>query len=143
MRYQPIDRDPEDGRLGRFIPDDWGHVDKYPLSALPPDKRPTQVPVVIGVNWYAEMFTPELDDEIGEHFVARAEHPLEEPELLREQLVNALVGRVVSIEEVDDQHVVLLPVTVAAPNPLLDALRIPREVVVHDDRTVLKVLPLA
>lgn len=72
MRYRPIDRDPEDGRLGRFIPDDWGHVDKYPLSALPPDERPTHVPVVIGVNWYAELFSPELDEETGEHFVARS-----------------------------------------------------------------------
>ena len=33
MRYRPIDHDPEDPRLGRFIPDDWEHVESYPLTA--------------------------------------------------------------------------------------------------------------
>lgn len=71
MRYRPIDRDPDDGRLGRFIPDDWRHVERHPLSALAPDERPQRRPVVIGVNWYAEFFEPELDEATGEHFVAR------------------------------------------------------------------------
>jgi hypothetical protein len=72
MRYRPIDRDPDDPRLGRFIPDDWKHVEKYPLMALSPDERPTQSPVVIGVNWYSEFDNPEQDDQSGEYFVARA-----------------------------------------------------------------------
>ena len=71
MRYRPIDGDPQDERLGRFIPDDWEHVEKYALTALSPDERPVHVPVVIGVNWYAELFSPELDEQTGEHFVAR------------------------------------------------------------------------
>jgi hypothetical protein len=71
MRYRPIDHDPEDPRLGRFIPDDFNHVEKYPLTALPEEERPTQVPVVIGVNWYAEFDNPELDSETDEHWVAR------------------------------------------------------------------------
>jgi hypothetical protein len=71
MRYRPINDDPHDGRLGRFIPDDWGHVEGYPLTALPEEERPTRVPVVIGVNWYAELFRPEVDDGTGEFFVAR------------------------------------------------------------------------
>ena len=58
MRYRPIDHDPEDPRLGRFIPDDWGHVESYPLTALAPEERPTQSPVVIGVNWYSEFDDP-------------------------------------------------------------------------------------
>jgi len=70
LRYRPIDRDPEDGRLGRLIPDDWGHYDNYPLSALAPEQRPRKRPVVIGVNWYTELFTPELDQASGEHWVA-------------------------------------------------------------------------
>ena len=37
MRYRPIDDDPHDGRLGRFIPDDWEHVESYPLTALSPE----------------------------------------------------------------------------------------------------------
>lgn len=71
MRYRPINRDPDDARLGRFIPDDWGHVEKYPLTALAVEERPTRVPVVIGVNWYAEMDDPEVDEETGEHFIVR------------------------------------------------------------------------
>lgn len=71
MRYRPIDRDPEDQRLGRFIPDDWEHVEKYPLTALPEEQRPTRRPVVIGVNWYSEFDDPEPDTETGEHFIAK------------------------------------------------------------------------
>lgn len=71
MRYRPIDHEPDDPRLGRFIPDDWRHVENYPLTALPPDERPTQSPVVIGVNWYAEFDNPEEDADSGETFIAR------------------------------------------------------------------------
>jgi len=71
MRYRPIDADPQDSRLGRFIPDDWGHVENHPLTALAPD-LPSQVPVVLGVNWYTEFDNPELDEATGEFFVARA-----------------------------------------------------------------------
>lgn len=71
MRYRPIDDDPRDPRLGRFIPDDWRHVEKYALTALPVDERPTQRPVVIGVNWYVEMDGPEQDGDTGEYFIAR------------------------------------------------------------------------
>jgi hypothetical protein len=70
MRYRPINRDPDDPRFGRFIPDDWRHVENYPLTALAADARPVQVPVVIGVNWYVEMDNPE-EDENGEHWIAR------------------------------------------------------------------------
>lgn len=72
MRYRPIDGDPLDGRLGRFIPDDWEHLDSYPLTALPPAERPRRVPVVLGVNWYSEFDAPKLDETTGEHFVAQA-----------------------------------------------------------------------
>jgi hypothetical protein len=67
MRYRPIDRDPDDPRLGRFLPDDWRHLENYPLRA---EDQPTRTPVVIGVNWYAEFDRPEPDDS-GEFFVAR------------------------------------------------------------------------
>lgn len=71
MRYRPIDNEPEDGRLGRFIPDDWRHVERYPLTALAVADRPTRVPVVIGVNWYQEFDKPEADEKSGELFIAR------------------------------------------------------------------------
>jgi len=71
MRYRPIDHDPDDPRLGRFIPDDWGHVETYPLAALPVEERPKQAPVVIGVNWYVEMDNAEQDEATGDYFIAR------------------------------------------------------------------------
>jgi hypothetical protein len=71
LRYRPIDREPDDPRLDRLIPDDWEHVEKYPLTALAFEQRPTKVPVVIGVNWYNEFDNPERDAQSGEYWVAR------------------------------------------------------------------------
>ena len=71
MRYRPINGEPEDHRLGRFIPDDWRHLERYPLTALADDERPTRRPVVIGVNWYREMDGPVKDEASGEYFIAR------------------------------------------------------------------------
>lgn len=67
MRYRPIDRDPDVPRFGRFLPDDWDHLDRYPLSAVAP---PVKVPVVIGVNWYVELDRPTRDSRSGEYFLA-------------------------------------------------------------------------
>ena len=67
MRYRPMDRDPDDDRLGRLVPDDWHHLENYPLTA---ESRPAApVPVVIGVNWYAE-FDQTSDDEVCELLAA-------------------------------------------------------------------------
>jgi hypothetical protein len=71
MRYRPIGNDPDDPRLSRYIPDDWRHVERYPITALSDDDRPSQVPVVIGVNWYREFDTPVKDEKTGEFFIAR------------------------------------------------------------------------
>ncbi len=71
MRYRPMNTDPEDPRLGRFIPDDWAHVDSYPLSAVASKQRLVRVPVVIGVNWYEAFDHPEQDVETDEYWVAR------------------------------------------------------------------------
>lgn len=72
MRYRPLGSDPLDPRLGRFIPDDWRHVERYPLSALAEEDRPTNSPVVIGVNWYSEFDKPEKDSKSGEYFIAKS-----------------------------------------------------------------------
>ena len=53
--------------------------------------------------------------------------------------IDALVGLVVPVEEIDHDHVVLLPVAVAAADALLDALRVPWQVVVDDQRAELEV----
>jgi hypothetical protein len=71
MRYRPIGTDAEDQRLGRFIPDDWRHVERYPITALAPEARPKRTPVVIGVNWYREFDNPEKDATSGEFFIAK------------------------------------------------------------------------
>jgi len=70
MHYRPINGDPEDDRLGRLIPDDWKHIERYPLT-VPPEEAPTSRPVVIGVNWYSEFDHPEADEDSGEYFIAR------------------------------------------------------------------------
>lgn len=44
--------------LGRRIPTDFAHVQKYPLSALPESAQPLGVPVVLGINWYDDFDTP-------------------------------------------------------------------------------------
>lgn len=70
MQYRPILSEPEDQRLGRLIPDDWEHVDKYPLSSLSEDLIPKRVPVVIGVNWYREFDTPQKDNRFfGDYWI--------------------------------------------------------------------------
>ncbi len=77
--------------------------------------------------------------DAAQHFVGGTEDAVEEVELLGEQLVDAAVGLVALVEEVDDDDVVLLPVAVAAADALLDALRVPRQVVVDDQRAELQV----
>lgn len=75
MRYRPLGTEPLDERLGRFVPDDWEHVEKYPLTALPPVDRPTHAPIVIGVNWYSAFDKPEQDPTSGEFFIAKSGVP--------------------------------------------------------------------
>src|SRR5690606_1901620 len=75
----------------------------------------------------------------AQHFVARTKLGVEELDLLRQQFGDALVRLVAEIDEVHNHHVVLLTVAVAAPDALLDALRVPRQVVVDDERAELEV----
>ncbi|HEY7595791.1 MAG TPA: hypothetical protein VH969_21770 [Actinophytocola sp.] len=71
MRYRPMNGEPDDMRLGRLVPDDWRHVERYPITALAESERPSRTPVVIGVNWYREMDDPERDPKSGEYFIVR------------------------------------------------------------------------
>jgi hypothetical protein len=48
------------GPLGRRVPTDWAHVEKYPLQALRGDV-PRRVPVVLGINWYSNFDNPVRD----------------------------------------------------------------------------------
>ncbi len=53
--------------------------------------------------------------------------------------MNTSFGLVLSVQEVDDGHVDLLAVAMAPSNALFDSLRIPRQVVVDQQGTELKV----
>jgi hypothetical protein len=56
INYRPIKSTPDDPRLGRLVPDDWEHYDKFPFTM---DSLPAKpVPVVIGVNWYSDFDHP-------------------------------------------------------------------------------------
>lgn len=46
------------GALGRNVPPDFQHVEKYPLSGLVESERPVNVPVAIAVNWYTAFDSP-------------------------------------------------------------------------------------
>ena len=44
--------------LGRRVPTDFEHVERYPLRALAMAEQPANVPMAIGINWYREFDTP-------------------------------------------------------------------------------------
>ena len=75
----------------------------------------------------------------AQHFVAGAEDAFKELEFFLQQFVHARVGFVATINEVHHDDVVFLPVAVAAADALLNALRVPRQVVVDDERAELQV----
>jgi hypothetical protein len=58
---------------------------------------------------------------------------------LVEELVDAHVGSIRAIEEIDDDDIVFLPVTMAATNALLNSLRVPRQVIVDHEIAELEV----
>jgi hypothetical protein len=57
MLYRPIKSEPNDRRLGRYIPSNFEHVEKYPLSSAMAETM-TPTPVVIGINWYSNFDNP-------------------------------------------------------------------------------------
>ena len=103
-----------------------GRLDLLGLPALLVDRRDALLEVDAGLDG-------------PEHFVAGPEHAVEQLELLGEELEDALIGRVLLVQEVDDHHVVLLAVAMAAADALLDPLRVPGQIVVDDQRAELEV----
>lgn len=45
--------------LGRRVPTDFTHIDKFPLSALASIEIPKAVPVTLGINWYSAFDNPQ------------------------------------------------------------------------------------
>lgn len=75
----------------------------------------------------------------SQYFVTCAEYAAEELKFLRQQLINAEIGSITSVEEINDYDILRLPVSVAASNPLLNPLRVPWHVVIHDKGAELEV----
>ena len=90
--------------------------------------RPTRL-----VDAQDTLFEIDTRLDTAEHLVRRAEDSAKEAELLGQKLQDAPVGRVAFVQEVDHDHIVLLAVAVATADALLDALRVPRQVVVHNE----------
>lgn len=63
--------------------------------------------------------------------IAGAKDTFEQVKFLAQKLVDPLLGLVLQIEHVDHCDVDLLAVAVAATDPLLDALRVPGQIEVH------------
>lgn len=49
------------GALGRQVPKDWTHVDRYKLRDFA--GQVTRMPVVLGVNWYSNFDSPQLEGQ--------------------------------------------------------------------------------
>ena len=77
-----------------------------------------------------------------QHLVRRVQDLAEQIELLAQDLERQALRFVVPGDEVDHRDVALLAVAVAAADALLDALRVPRQVVVDDRLAELEVQPL-
>lgn len=58
------------GPLGRRLPTDFVHVDRWPLQALPLAEQPTSVPMALGVNWYTNFDNP-IRDSKGRYWIGR------------------------------------------------------------------------
>lgn len=63
----------KDPRLGRYIPTDWNHVEKYPfkLSAV----QPKPVSVCVGINWYTAFDNP-VKEKDGKYWVGKNKNNL-------------------------------------------------------------------
>jgi len=80
---------------------------------------------------------PRLD--AAQDFVGGSKDTAEEAELLDQELEDPAISLVPLVQEVDDHDVVLLTIAMAAPDALLDALGIPGQIIVHDQRAELQV----
>ncbi len=67
----------------------------------------------------------------AKHLIRGAKQAAEQTEFLVEQFINTYIGGILLVEEVDNHHVIFLPIPMAATDALLNALRVPRQVVVH------------
>ncbi len=55
--------------LGRKVPGDWKHYEKFPLTAA---STPTAAPVIWGINWYESFDNPQRHSN-GEYWIGEGE----------------------------------------------------------------------
>lgn len=76
------------GGLGRLVPTDWEHVEKYPLSAV--GVEAAYGSAVWGINWYSDFDNPVYHSETDEYWIGedvnnlgslRGGHAIAEPYL--------------------------------------------------------------
>ena len=72
-----------------------------------------------------------------QYFVAATEYAFEQVIFLVKQLIYALVGSIGFIDEIDHNHIILLPITMTAAYALFYSLWIPWQVEIYQQRTEL------
>ena len=75
----------------------------------------------------------------AQHFVTGAKHAVEQLKLLIQQFIDTHISRIAFIQKINHHDIELLPVAVAAPYSLFNALGIPRHVVIDDKGAELEV----
>ncbi len=61
------DKEARPGGLGRRVPTDWDHVEKFPLKAVGPEAA--YGPAVWGINWYSRFDYPVYDSDTQEYWI--------------------------------------------------------------------------
>ena len=91
------------------------------------------------INLYDALFEVDPAFDGAEYFIAGAEHAVEELELLFEQFIDADIGGISLVEEIDDYYIEALSVPVASADALFDALRVPGHIIIDDHGAELEV----
>ena len=74
-----------------------------------------------------------------QNLIRRTEYALEQLKFLRQQFIDTFVSGVFLIQEINDNDIIFLPISVATSNTLLNTLRIPRQIVVDHKAAELQI----
>ena len=75
----------------------------------------------------------------AKNLIADTEHTGKKLKFFRQQLEYTLIGSVLAVDEIDHHNVMLLAISMAAPDSLLNSLRVPGQVIVNQQGTELQV----
>ena len=74
-----------------------------------------------------------------QHLITGTEDTIKEMEFLRKQLEHTHISSICLVDEVENHNIILLSITMASTYALFHPLRIPRQIIIHNKRTKLKV----